>query len=165
MSHCHCHPTPPPIPPQLYQPCQDTPVMFYTVFRPASLGDDTETPATDLDYKNVLLVYEANGHAYLYDSNGIPTLITISNFDQLTNRPSYAGEPMTSATNIPEVPTSIDMLSDGNRVSNLETEMEQKQDTLVSGVNIKTLNQESLLGEGDIPFMTAAEFQQAWESA
>lgn len=35
-------------------------------------------------------------------------------------------------------------------ISNLETSVDGKQDTLVSGTNIKTINGESLLGEGNI---------------
>lgn len=52
------------------------PTLFHTVKRPASLGDDTVTPPEQLDYKNVLLVYLANGHAYLYSSDGVPTFIS-----------------------------------------------------------------------------------------
>lgn len=53
------------------------PVLFHKVVRPASLGDDTDAPADTLDYKNVLLVYAANDHAYLYSSDGVPTFISM----------------------------------------------------------------------------------------
>lgn len=53
------------------------PTLFHRVDRPASLGDDIDVPATDLDYRNVLLVYQANNHAYLYSSDGIPTFISM----------------------------------------------------------------------------------------
>lgn len=49
------------------------PTIFHKVVRPAALGDETETPPEQLDYRNVLLVYEASDHAYLYSSDGIPT--------------------------------------------------------------------------------------------
>lgn len=47
-----------------------------------------------------------------------------------------------------------------------------KQDTLVSGTNIKTINNQSLLGSGnidiqgggDVEAFTAAEVQTIWES-
>lgn len=52
------------------------PTLFHRVIRPASLGDDTATPPEELDYRNVLLVYEANGVAYLYSSDGVPTFIS-----------------------------------------------------------------------------------------
>ena len=37
-----------------------------------------------------------------------------------------------------------------SRVQNVETSLEGKQDTLVSGVNIKTVNGQSIVGEGDV---------------
>lgn len=54
----------------------ETLVLFRKVVIPASMGDETEVPAAIGKYHNVLLVYEANNHAYLYSSDGIPTLLT-----------------------------------------------------------------------------------------
>lgn len=51
-------------------------VMFHKVIVPASMGDESVTPATNGLYKNTLLVYQANGHAFLYSSDGIPTRIS-----------------------------------------------------------------------------------------
>lgn len=39
---------------------------------------------------------------------------------------------------------------DGNKIDALDKEMATKQDLLVSGTNIKTINSQSLLGEGNI---------------
>lgn len=60
------------------------PVLFHKVLRNANLGDDTAengTPPNELDYKNVLLVYEANNHAYLYSSDGAYTFISMGELD------------------------------------------------------------------------------------
>lgn len=54
----------------------ETLVLFRRVTVPATMGDDTVVPASIGKYSNVLLVYEANNHAYLYSSDGIPTLLT-----------------------------------------------------------------------------------------
>lgn len=51
-------------------------VLFRKVVIPVSMGDETEIPAAIGKYHNVLLVYEINNHAYLYSSDGIPTLLT-----------------------------------------------------------------------------------------
>lgn len=51
-------------------------VLFRKVVIPASLGDDTTVPPEVGKYFNVLAVYEANKHAYLYSSDGIPTELT-----------------------------------------------------------------------------------------
>lgn len=52
------------------------PVLFYRVDVPAAMGDETVFPPENGLYKNVLLVYEVNGNAYLYNSEGIPTKLT-----------------------------------------------------------------------------------------
>lgn len=54
----------------------ETLVLFRKVVIPTSMGDETQVPAAVGKYYNVLLVYEANNHVYLYSSDGIPTLIS-----------------------------------------------------------------------------------------
>lgn len=86
-------------------------VLFRKVVIPASMGDESQVPASVGKYSNVILFYEANEHTYLYSSDGIPTLLTVkdgggsgtSDFNELLNRPKYANVEMTSATNIPDV--------------------------------------------------------------
>lgn len=51
----------------------ECPVLFHKVVIPATFGDETETPVLMGKYKNALVYYEANGHAYLYSSDGVPT--------------------------------------------------------------------------------------------
>lgn len=81
--------------------------IFHRISVPASMGDDKVVIPENGLYRNVLLVYEANNHAYLYSSDGIPTLLTAGagtmSFDELNNRPTYDGEVMTSQTNIPAI--------------------------------------------------------------
>lgn len=60
---------------------KEAPVLFHKVIFPASIGDDTTNPADTLNYKNVLLVYEANQHVYLYSSDSVPTLIAKGDID------------------------------------------------------------------------------------
>lgn len=83
MSDCHkCHGEElktktlgcPPKVVQINNPC--CPVIFHRVDIPAVMGDDTTYPPENGLYKNVLLVYEANGNAYLYSSDGVPTKLT-----------------------------------------------------------------------------------------
>lgn len=60
--------------------------LFRKVAIPASMGDDTTLPPAIGKYRNVLLVYEANNHAYLYSSDGIPTLLTSDVARDLENK-------------------------------------------------------------------------------
>lgn len=68
----------------LAQKCD--PVLFHKVLFPAAAGNDVTNPPSTLHYKNVLLEYEANGHLYLYSSDGIPTRLPSElNTDDLMN--------------------------------------------------------------------------------
>ena len=50
-------------------------VLLRKVVIPVSMGTEEDVPPTIGKYFNVLLQYEANGHIYLYSSDGIPTPI------------------------------------------------------------------------------------------
>lgn len=57
----------------------------------------------------------------------------------------------TKLDSIPEnIPTQTEVDNIASNVSALETAMGNKQDTLVSGTNIKTINNQSILGEGNL---------------
>lgn len=87
----------------------DTLVLLRKVTVPASMGDEKSNPPKVGAYCNVLLYYEATGMAYLYSSDGIPTLLTIS---------------------VEELQDLIEQVAD------LEEEVDSKQDKLTAGDNI-----------------------------
>ena len=64
--------------------------------------------------------------------------LTIDAKGRITNAVSYT----INVNDIPELPQS--------KITGLVTDLNGKQDTLVSGTNIKTLNGDSLLGSGDV---------------
>lgn len=123
-SDCNsCQPTPPLKPTCPKKTCDLTPkilsidnpaeiIIFHKVVVPASLGDDTVVPPENGLYKNVLLEYEANGHVYLYSSDGIPTLLNsgLTSFNDLSDRPKYDGVEMTSNTDIPDLTGDVSTL-------------------------------------------------------
>lgn len=85
------------------------PTLFLTLENPGTLRED---PPVIGKYRNVLVVYKGSSARVMYDSEGIPTVITkdssgASDFNQLENRPMYMGIEMTGDTNIPEVPEEI----------------------------------------------------------
>lgn len=59
----------------------ETLVLLRKVIIPASMGTEEDVPAAIGKYRNVVLVYEANSHVYLYSSDGIPTLISSDSGD------------------------------------------------------------------------------------
>lgn len=70
----------------------ECPVLFHKVELPAEMGDDTTYPPRPGMYRNVLLVYKANNHIYMYSSDGIPTFISsgedgTKDYEKLINKP------------------------------------------------------------------------------
>ena len=54
----------------------EVPVLFHTVNIPASVGTVETLPPTPGAYRNARVTYEADNVSYLYDSDGIPQLLT-----------------------------------------------------------------------------------------
>ena len=75
----------------------ECPVLFHRVMVPAAIGDDETNPPRNGQYRNVLLVYEANDHVYLFSSDGIPTFISggrtggVEDYEELLNKPLING--------------------------------------------------------------------------
>lgn len=76
---------------QINNPSECT--LFHKVIVPAAMGTSVENPPKNGAYRNTLLVYEADGMAFLYSSDGIPTVITgvSSDYNLLNNKPQING--------------------------------------------------------------------------
>lgn len=91
------------------------------------------------------------------NATSIPTKdpgVTIQNsLDNLSsNLEDLSGEVAINVIHIQELQTLTD--EQGNKLDSLDKEMATKQDKLVSGTNIKTINSTSLLGSGNIAIST-----------
>lgn len=56
----------------------EKPIMFRLVKVPSSVGDETAFPPNPGLYRNVLLHYDINEHTYIYSSDGMPVLLTVT---------------------------------------------------------------------------------------
>lgn len=86
----------------------ECPVLFHRVVVPAAIGDDETNPPRNGQYRNVLLVYEANKHVYMFSSDGIPTLISdgsrgIDDYNELTNKPSIGGHELVGDSSLEDI--------------------------------------------------------------
>lgn len=155
--------------------CNDNEFAFRKVVIPASLGDDVtgQDKPENGAYTNSYVEYEANGAQYMYDSYGVYTKIEgggggggTLDFNQLENRPKYAGERMTGDTDIPDVDAAV---------AGLQTQINGKQNTLTqtqldavnSGIDTTKVNQiatntsEITTIEGKIPTQASSSNQLA----
>lgn len=92
----------------------------------AEWGNITGTLSEQTDLKNILDTK--------VDNSTLATVATTGDYNDLVNKPVNVS----------------DFSNDANYVT--ESQLETKQDTLVSGTNIKTINNQSLLGSGNIVF-------------
>lgn len=119
------------------------------VFIPAAMGDDSKgspTAPANGAYCNALVVYEANGHMYIYSKDGIPTRLSSSgggNYDEII-------EEIQNDLSETERNLSQETINRVAADDSLRSEINAKQNTLVSGTNIKTINNQSILGSGNI---------------
>ena len=118
----------------------------------AVLQLDTEIKATN---DNLTLEHE-NVEATYAKKTDVPT-----NVSQLTNDAGYQTEAQVSAkisALVDSAPETLDTLNelaaalgdDPNFATTVTNQIASKQDKLVSGTNIKTINGQTLLGSGDI---------------
>ena len=92
----------------------------------------------------------------------------IEKFDAVANGAQGGGGDVTQAQldEVKAIAQDADTKADAVtlRIQGVETQMGDKQDTLVSGTNIKTINSQSILGSGDLAISGVSE-EQAQEIA
>lgn len=71
---------------------KQNPLIFKKTVIPAIVGNDDIVPPENGAFCNMLVVYEATGNAYLYSSDGIPTLLSTTDYIRLNNLPTINGE-------------------------------------------------------------------------
>ena len=110
-------------------------------------ADWAQTDTTAVDYiknKPDLSIYA--------ETNDLSTVATTGDYDDLTNKPDLSI--YTETNDLSTVATTGDYDDLTNKpdlsIYATQSELNDKQDTLVSGTNIKTINNESLLGSGNI---------------
>lgn len=125
-----------------YEPCTRPPkITLRTVALPANLGDDTEgapyAPRLGA-YYNTVVQYLSNKATYIYDSNGIYTLVEPGNYDQLVAKVDGLAEALTALQEKEQ--SDVDNLQVNiNQLANKEAEdVENLQTNINTEVNART---------------------------
>jgi len=86
------------------------------------------------------------------NSSSLATVATSGSYNDLSNKPSLFSGSYNDLTNKPTIPTVPTNVSAFNNDANYATttQLSTKQNTLVSGDNIKSINGQSLLGTGNL---------------
>ena len=153
MSECNCKKDKCLSPAVLQINNQECPVVFHKVTLPAAMGDDITNPPRNGQYRNVLLVYEANGHVYMFSSDGIPTFISdggqgVDDYNELTNKPSIEGHELVGDSSLEDIGVMDaigDVLEDYTPTSELaEVAFTGDYDDLIGTPTIPVVNDATL---------------------
>ncbi len=115
----------------------------------SALQEYTETDPTVPDWAKTPTkpTYTAKEVGALPDTTRIPSKVSeLENDSKYITEQSLDGYAKTA-----DIPTKTSELTNDSGFLTEHQDLSGKQDTLVSGTNIKTVNGESVLGEGDIP--------------
>jgi len=108
------------LPPVLQIKSEECPVLFHTV---ELEGTREDNPPYIGMYKNTLLTYTADSAKYLFNSDGIYSIISGAvKFDEIVDRPKYDGVEMTSETDIPDVNKAVAVESAARAAADAEIE-------------------------------------------
>lgn len=131
----------------------ECPVLFHRVVVPAAIGDDETNPPRNGQYRNVLLVYEANGHVYLFSSDGIPTFISDGgsgtiDYEELENKPLINGHELVGDSSLEDIGVAdaiADALDDYTPTADLAVvALSGDYDDLINKPTIPTVNDATL---------------------
>lgn len=126
-------------------PCTPAQITLRTVVLPANLGDDTTgapyAPRLGL-YYNTVVQYQANGATYIYDSNGIYTLVEPGNYAELVAKVDGLEEVLTALQtkeqeDVDNLQTNINQLAnkEAEDVENLQTNINEVANDLAEYKN------------------------------
>ena len=128
----------------------ECPVLFHRVVVPAAMGDDETNPPRNGQYRNVLLVYEANDHVYLFSSDGIPTFISdgktggVEDYEELLNKPLINGRELIDDSSLEDIGVTDaidDALDDYTPTADLSAvALSGDYDDLINKPTIPTVN-------------------------
>lgn len=103
------------------------PVLFHSTTLPASVGTPETVPPESLPYKNVLLTYESDQSKYLYNSDGIPTLLTKGDWQALSERVTVVESSFEELQNALSEETNAREQADAQLNVKLEEETEARE--------------------------------------
>lgn len=131
--------------------------------------DKTKLEGIDMTTKQDTLVSGTNIKSINNQSilgSGNIDIEGVSDYEELTNKPSINGVDLTGnkttsdlGINIPTKTSDLTNDSGFATTSDVNSALSGKQDTLDSGSNIKTINNESLLGSGNIETLTESDIE------
>lgn len=111
-------------------------IFFKKAEIPAVVANDDITPPRNGDFCNMLVVYEATGNAYLFASDGIPTLLSSNDYEKLNSLPSINGVTIVGDLTLSDIGVTQLVEKEAEARRDADSNLQEQIDTIAAGSDV-----------------------------
>ena len=111
-------------------------VFFKKAEIPAVVANDDITPPQNGDFCNMLVVYQATGNAYLFASDGIPTLLSANDYRRLNHLPSINGVTIIGDLTLSDIGVTQLVEEEADARRDADNDLQEQIDTIAASSDV-----------------------------
>ena len=111
-------------------------IFFRKAEIPAVVANDDITPPRNGDFCNMLVVYQATGNAYLFASDGIPTLLSSNDYRKLSNLPSINGVTIIGDLTLSDIGVTQLVEEEADARRDADNDLQEQIDTIAASSDV-----------------------------
>lgn len=111
-------------------------IFFKKAEIPAVVANDDITPPRNGDFCNMLVVYEATGNAYLFASDGIPTLLSSNDYRKLSHLPSINGVTIIGDLTLSDIGVTQLVEEEADARRDADSNLQEQIDTIAASSDV-----------------------------
>ena len=111
-------------------------IFFRKAEIPAVVANDDITPPQNGDFCNMLVVYQATGNAYLFASDGIPTLLSSNDYRKLNHLPSINGVTIIGDLTLSDIGVTQLVEEEADARRDADNDLQEQIDTIAASSDV-----------------------------
>lgn len=111
-------------------------IFFKKAEIPAVVANDDITPPQNGDFCNMLVVYQATGNAYLFASDGIPTLLSANDYRRLNHLPSINGVTIIGDLTLSDIGVTQLVEEEADARRDADNDLQEQIDTIAASSDV-----------------------------
>lgn len=111
-------------------------IFFKKAEIPAVVANDDITPPQNGDFCNMLVVYQATGNAYLFASDGIPTLLSSNDYRKLNHLPSINGVTIIGDLTLSDIGVTQLVEEEAEARRDADNDLQEQIDTIAASSDV-----------------------------
>ena len=111
-------------------------IFFRKAEIPAVVANDDITPPRNGDFCNMLVVYQATGNAYLFASDGIPTLLSSNDYRKLNHLPSINGVTIIGDLTLSDIGVTQLVEEEAEARRDADNDLQEQIDTIAASSDV-----------------------------